>query len=1088
MSKENIEAIYELSPLQEGMFFHSLYAPQSGVYFQQLSCVLEGQLNHEAFARAWQRVVERHAILRTAFVWKRLEKPLQVVSKRVNVAIETFDWGESTHDKQQQRLREFLQEDKQLGFDLTKAPLMRLFLIRLSDDKHQFVWSHSNMLLDGWSLFLVVKEVFEFYDGFRKGKEPVLPVAPAFKEYIDWIKEQDTGRAARFWSKTLSGFTKPNAVDIKTEASGDEESYCELQVELSEALSSDLQAFSRKHKLTLNTLIQGAWAMLLHLYTGDDDIVFGTTVSGRPPGLQKVESMVGLFINTLPVRVAIAPQQTVVPWLKEIQSSNVELRDYEYSQLADVQRNSEVAPGSPLFNSIIVFESYPVDNAVNQMDTGLKIRGFSFVEQTNYALTFIAIPGTRMVLRIAFATRDFHPNAIRRMLAQVQRILESMLAAPNQSLISFVAPSGQELQTIDSKLIGPTGQEYLDQCVHKLFEQQVERTPESVALVFEGESFTYAQLNRRANQLAHYLRRFGAGPEVRIGICIDRSPDMIASVLGILKAGAAYLPLDPAYPSERLAYMVKDAGVSLLVTNESLAARAQQDGMRVIKVDSDSVLIARESEANSCCAISPDNLVYVIYTSGSTGTPKGVMVTHRSLVNYVVSMVPVIGLEREQRFLQFASLSFDASAVQIFPTLLSGATLVLHRAPAELSHFELKEFCENEHLTVLDIPAGFWQQWIEDLSSQDTVLPRSIRFYMTGGESVSFDRVRKWAQMLEQPSQFLSSYGPTETTIGVMISITDSESASESNRPNLPLGFALPNTQIHLLDRYLRRVPEGVAGEIYIGGAGLGRCYLGQPGQTAEKFVPDGMSGAGGGRLYRTGDLGRVVNGELEYVGRVDEQVKVRGYRIELGEIEAELNGQAEVKASAVVENEGRLVAYVELRAGVAAAELQQRLRKRLPEWMVPGVYERVAQLPVNRNGKVDRKRLREAAVERLAVGSEYEAARSGVEEVLAGIWSEVLQVERVGIHDDFFELGGHSLLATQLISRLRDVLKLEIPMKALFATPTVAGLQHGHRTATPCSPQPASRGNGTDTENGIGSRAFVRPTASLDFGPARAG
>jgi len=1041
MSKENIEAIYELSPMQEGMFFHSQFAPQSGVYFQQLSCTLEGQLHIDAFQRAWQRVVDRHAILRTAFVSKRLDKPLQIVSKHVNLEIETHDWRNLSHDAQAQQLEDFLREDKQRGFDLSRAPLMRLFLIRLTDELYQFVWSHSNMLLDGWSLFLVIKEVFEFYDAFRKGGTHTLPAPAPFKAYIEWLKRQDQTRAEKFWAKTLSGFTEPNTIDIKSETNA-QEPYCELQLDLPESLTSDLQAFGRRNKVTLNTIIQGAWAMLQHLYTGDDDIVFGTTVSGRPPALENVESMVGLFINTLPLRIRLSHDDQVAPWLQRIQSSNVELRDYEYSQLVDAQRNSDVPPGTPLFNSIIVFENFPVDSAVNQMDMGLKIRSFSFTEQTNYRLTLIAIPGKRMVLKIAFAPREYHPEVVRRMLSHLERILESMIADPERKLVSFVAPAEEELQTIRARLIGTEVEYPLDRCIHELFEQQVERTPDNVALTFEGQSLTYAELNRKANQLAHYLRSLGAQPETKIGICLGRSLEMIIAVWGILKSGAAYVPLDPKYPQDRLDYMNEDAGVALLVTKEAFADRAQASDLRVIKVDADRDLIARESETNPASVASPENLAYIIYTSGSTGLPKGVMVAHRSLVNYVLSMIPIIGLGSEERFLQFASLSFDASAVQIYPTLLSGATLVLHPSPAELSNYELKEFCEKEQVTVLDIPAGFWQQWVEDLSSRDDVLKRSIRFYMTGGESVSADRVRLWSNMLEKPASFLSSYGPTETTIGAMVSITESEAASELKRPHLPLGFTLPNVEIHLLDRHLRPVPLGVTGEIYIGGTGLARGYLGRAAQTAEKFVPDGLSGASGRRLYRTGDLARMVDGELEYVGRVDEQVKVRGFRVELGEIEAELNRHPEVKGSAVLlQDEGRLVAYVELRESVPAAELMKRLRERLPEWMVPGVFERVAKLPVSANGKVDRKRLREAASERLATGGAYEQARSGVEEVLAGIWSEVLKVERVGIHDNFFELGGHSLMATQLMSRVRDVLKLDVPMKALFDSPTVAGL-----------------------------------------------
>ncbi|MEG4634885.1 condensation domain-containing protein, partial [Microcoleus sp. AR_TQ3_B6] len=555
MKSKNIETAYPLSPMQEGMLFHTIYAPESGMYFEQLSCTIKGNFNVSAFQQAWQQVLDRHPALRTAFVWDKIEKPLQVVGRRVSLPWQQFDWRGLSSVEQQEKLEAFLQADRKRGFQLFKAPLMRLTGLQMDKDIYEFIWSFHHLLLDGWSLSSVLKEAFAFYEAFCQGQDLYLKRSRPYQDYIAWLQQQDLSKAEAFWRLTLKGFTAPTPLGgdrASGRSIGEGQSYAEQKIQLSIGTTAALQSLARKHQLTLNTLVQGAWVLLLNRYSGQEDVVFGATVSGRPAELPGVESMVGLFINTLPIRVQVSPTTSLLDWLQQLQVQQVELRQYEYSSLVQVQGWSDVPRGLPLFESIVVFENYPVDASLQKQGSSLEIGNVRGFERTNYPLNLVARPGAELLLELSYDCRRFDAATIEGMLKHLETLLEGIIANPSQRLSDLRMLTQNELHTLlvewnDTRVDYPR-----DLCIHQLVEAQVAGTPDAVAVVFEDGELTYEELNRRANRVAHYLRSLNVGPDTLVGICVEQSVEMIVGLLGILKAGGAYVPLDPAYPPERL--------------------------------------------------------------------------------------------------------------------------------------------------------------------------------------------------------------------------------------------------------------------------------------------------------------------------------------------------------------------------------------------------------------------------------------------------------------------------------------------------------------------------------------------------------
>jgi amino acid adenylation domain-containing protein len=1047
---DNIEDIYPLSPLQQGMLFHTLYDPESEVYFEQLSYALRGALDKEALRRAWQGVIDRHTILRTAFFWERREKPLQVVRRKITLPWQQQDWRGQSLPEQQERLKAFLGADRSLGFDFSKAPLMRLALIQMTEDTHCLVWSHHHILLDGWSVTLVMKEVFALYEAFSRGREIKLQRSHPYQNYIAWLLKQDMSKAESFWRQTLKGFRAPTplAIDSPRARPRDEKERSDEQgMSMSAQWTERLKAIANRHRLTLNTFVQGAWALLLSCYSGEQDVLFGSVVSGRPAALEGVETTVGLFINTLPVRVQISPEASVLSWLKQLQEQQIELREYEYSPLIDIHGWSEVPRGVPLFESIIVFENYPVA-ASSQKETGeLEVGVLDQFKKTSDPLTCVATCDDGLSLEIVYDCHRFSARAVRRMLKHLRNLLEAIAADPEQRLcdLSVLTTSEQRLMLVEWQ--GAQADYPADKCIHELFEEQAKRTPSAVAVIFEERSLTYAHLNERANQLARHLQSLGAGPESLVAICMDRSLDMVVAILGVVKAGAAYLPIDPAYPKERIAFMIGDAGASAIITRRELAHTLPQTEAKAICLDSDWPAACEHDRTNPDSGATAGNPAYVIYTSGSTGKPKGVIVTHHNVVRLFESTRAQYGFNKQDVWTLFHSYAFDFSVWELWGALIYGGRLVVVPYLVSRSPKDFYELLGEQQVTILNQTPSAFRQLIQAEESAEVSESPALRAVIFGGEALDMQSLKPWVERHgDQMPQLINMYGITETTVHVTYGrVIERDIARACSL----IGGPIEDLQLYIVDSRMQLVPVGVPGEMYVGGGGVARGYLNRADLTAERFVPNPFGNKEGDRLYKTGDLARYdENGDIECLGRVDHQVKIRGFRIELGEIESALAEHPAIREAVVIAREDepgnkRLAAYLVAQdlSTYDGGELFDYLKGVLPSYMMPAAFVLLDALPLTPNGKIDRRAL--PVPERAGHRREdaFVAPRSPVEEVLAEIWAEVLGVDRVGAHDNFFELGGHSLLATQIVSRVQETFQTGLPLRAVFEEPTVAAL-----------------------------------------------
>ncbi len=1027
-----IEDIYPLSGMQQGMLYHTLREPDSGVYYEQFVFELEGGLEMEAFAQAWRQVQSRHAVLRTTFLWQGVPQMLQVVHRRQELPFGCRDWRERDAERQRQDLESHLASRRSEGFDLEAGPLWGVELIRQSETSWWCVFCSHHALWDGWSVPVILQEVLQGYQAAFSGRRLSLPAARPYREYIAWLGRQDHEAAEAFWREQLAGLTSATPLGVERVLEGVEPGPQEVALPLDAALSDRLRRFARRHRLTLNTLLQGSWGLLLSRYSGQEDVIFGATTSGRPAELAGVERMVGLFINTLPVRVRAAQDDRVEDWLSQLQERQLAARQFEHCSLVDLQGWSEVPAGSPLFESLLVFENYPVSDELRSSQWGeLRLGRVESHEQTNYPLAIAVAPGAEVGLGFQYDRSRFERETIERMAGHLQQLLEGIVAAPECRLSRLPLLTDSELQQLLIEWNGTAADYPRDRCLHQLFEEQARRTPEAAAVAFGDRQLTYAQLNARANRLARHLRELGVGPEVLAAICVERSLEMAVGLLGILKAGGAYVPLDPDYPAERLAFMLEDSQAPVLLTQQALLERLPARRAQVVCLDGEPNRIDRQPDDDLPAQARPHDLAYVIYTSGSTGNPKGVMVQHQGVVNLAFAQMRFLAIDRTSRVLLFASLSFDASVWEIFAAWLAGARLCLASREDSLPGSALAQtadLCAATHLTLP--PSALQAMPAESL--------KTCRVLVVAGEDCRQDLMRQWSS----GRSMHNAYGPTEVTVCATISAP----LHEAHRLNM--GRPIANAQAYVLDRAANPVAQGVIGELSVAGAGLARGYLNRPGLTADRFIPDPFSQEPGSRLYKTGDLCRwLADGNLEFLGRSDHQVKIRGHRIELGEIESALAAHDAVREAVVLAREDqpgekRLAAYVAHAAEttLSPAALREHLQALLPSYMLPSAFVVLESLPLTPNGKLDRKAL-PAPDGRLQLDDQYLPPRNPAEEQLCAIWQEVLRLERVGVQDNFFHLGGHSLLATQVISRVLGAFQVELPMAALFAGPTVAEL-----------------------------------------------
>ena len=1053
MITDNIEDLYPLAPLQRGLLFHSLYSPDRNAYFTQEMWTLQGALNVAHLEDAWRRVIERHSVLRTAFVWEGVDEPLQLVHRNVVLPFTKHDWRAVPAVDREQQLDLWLEDDRRRPFDLSEAPVMRLALIQLDDETHEVVWDYHHLLMDGWCRVTILNEVFAIYEALNRGESPALDAPPPYRDYIAWLQQQDLSAAAEYWKRYLSGFAAPTRLPLSAPARLTRQSaplFASQSRALPAELTRELQQLARTYRLTINTLVQGAWALLLSRYCQEDDVVFGTTVSGRPAELPGVEQMVGLFINTLPVRVRIDEDRNVIDWFRQLQSEQVEQRQYEYSQLAEVQGWSEVARGVPLFESLVVFENYPVKNVVPEHRGNLEIRRALAFEKPGHPIEVVAWQSSDLWLQIDYDSERIDAAFVGRLLSNLQTLLQGITAAPHSRLSQLPLLTEVELEQLLYEWNDTSAPFPEDRCLTQLFEAQVERTPDATALVFEREHLSYRELNLRANQLARYLRAEGARPEVLIGLLFERSWEMIVAMLGVLKSGAAYLPLDEKCPRERLGFMMDDAGIKLLLTQRHFVADLPASEVEAISFDELWPALSGYDEQNPECQTLPDNLAYVIYTSGSTGKPKGAMIPHRSVVGHNFSIISRYDLTANDRVLQFAAMSFDVAVEEIFPSWACGATVVVRPDHVLNSHRTFLEFLQQERISVVNLSTPYWNELMIEVAQSPSLVPRHLRLAAIGGEKGLPEGFTFAQEQVGKHVRLLNVCGPTETTVTNIAYDFSPESEHTQTAGSVPLGRPIANNQFYILDAHLRPAPIGATGEIYISGDTLARGYLSQPGLTALTFIPNPFSRIPGVRMYRSGDLGRyLADGNIEFVERIDDQVKVRGFRIELSEIEAVLAQHAGVKESvAIVSEDGsagkRIVAYVvpsldASHEAISTRSLRDFLSRSLPDYMIPSVFVLMDQLPLTRNGKVDRRAL--PAPDLARDEKQFVEPEPGVETSLAEIWATVLHQQRVSRDANFFDLGGHSLLAMQVVARIQETFGIEFPIRHIFEASTMADL-----------------------------------------------
>lgn len=1025
-SGDNIEAVYPLSPMQQGMLFHSMHAPDTGVYIIQWCCTFE-KLNVRAFARAWQAMIDRHSILRTAFVWKGLEEMLQVVGKQVELPWTELDWRMLTVEEQQMRIAALLEQDRSTGFEMGRAPLMRFVLIRLTDEATRFIWSFHHALLDGWSAGTLLRELFASYVAFARGAMPELPPAHRYGEYIEWLQQQDLGAAETFWRRALQGFTDTVKLQFDHNTSGTGQA--RLEMKLSSEVTQKLVDLSRQQHITLNTVVQGVWALLLNRYSGQDDIVFGMTIAGRPMTLPGAEQMVGLFINTLPLRIQVAHYAPLIPWLQTLQEKQISLHQYQYTPLAQIQAWSQIPKGASLFDSILGFSNYPGSSTQGIGDSpDLAVRDVYGVEQTSYPLGLVVLPGEQLALRLVYDRKCFSEATAAEMVEHMRMLFEGIAAHPEQCLgdLSLLTPEEHQVLCAwnDTQKLYPD-----EQCFHQLFEKQAIQRPDTVALAFEEMQLTYGALNQCANRLAHFLRLLGVGPEVTVGLATNRSLEMIVGLLGILKAGGAYLPLDPTYPISRLAYIIEDAQLSLIITCESAFPSLPAFSGRMLDLNQEWSHIERESAENLEDFFHQDQLAYVIYTSGTTGRPKGTLIAQRGLRNLPEAMGQAFDMQPGNRALQFASLSFDGSIAEISVALTHGATLHLSTKERIQPGAELLGYLREQAISDLCItPTALAAMSDEGLPALHTIV--------VAGESCPVVLAARWGR----GRSFFNAYGPTEGTVCATLALCSGEEEVS------PIGRPISNVQTYVLDRRLRPVPIGVPGELYLGGIALARGYHNRPELTAERFIPNPFGVQPGQRLYRTGDMVRYLpDGRLEFLGRCDEQIKLRGFRIELREIEETLRTHPGVRNAVVVVHEDsvrtrQLVAYFTSEKQLMTGTLRSYLQEWLPDYMIPASFIALPEMPRTPNGKIDFNALPAPDSTRPDLEEALVVPVSHIEQILADIWAEVLYMDEVGIHDNFFSLGGDSILSIQIVSKALEA-GIRLTTTQIFEHPTIAGL-----------------------------------------------
>ena len=1038
-----IETLYPATPVQRGLIYHSMLAPGEGVYVSHLMNEIRGRLDVDALRQAWEDTVARHEIYRAMLADVGGTEPVLVVLRSVDLPWTALDWADLDTDTQEARYRALLAEDRARGFEFERAPLLRLYLIRLADDRYRFVLSEHHAVSDGWSRSLVLREVLGRYLARVRGETPKLPEPRRFRDYVAWLRAQDREAMAGYWREALADLAPRSPLSIGRAGTGDGHGHttAAARFALGEAQTRALLQFARREQLTPSVLVQGAWAMLLARYGGEHDVVFGSTVSGRPTDLAGADDTVGPFINSLPVRVRIERGRPLADWLRDLHAAQVGREAYGHCALSDILAWSAAPTGTALFESVLVYENYPAVGS--EPGEGLRIDWADAADQTELPLTLMVEPGERMSFCLYHDAGRYEGATVERLLRHLGRLLESMAEGRAVTVEQLEMLTAEEHAEIAAWNATETDLGPADAMLHTLFSAQVARTPDAVAVIAGDTVLTYADVHRRAMALSERLRALGAGPNRHVALVLGKGWEQIVAVYAVLYAGGAYLPIDPAWPEDRRRYLIGHGeAVAVLTTTALEATFAWSEDVPRLAVDAISAAVDHDLPLPPVPRVlqAAGDLAYTIFTSGSTGLPKGVMIDHRGAVNTVRDINARFGVTAADRVLAVSSLTFDLSVYDIFGPLAIGGAVVMPDDEQAKDPAAWTRLIETHGVTLWDTVPALLQMLVDHLEREARTLPQTLRLAMLSGDWIPLSLPDRYRACFPG-SRIVSMGGATEASIwSILYPIGEVDPSWAS----IPYGKALANQRFYVLNEHHEPCPVGVRGDLFIGGIGLALGYWRDEEKTARSFVLNPRTGE---RLYRTGDLGRYLpDGNIEFLGRADFQVKVNGYRIELGEIEAALlRHEAVSDAIALVREdvpgERRLVAYLRTDAeALPAAELRGFLKSSLPDYMVPWHFVCMAQFPLSSNGKVDRKQLpapEDSADHDIAVG----AATTPTEELLLRIWSDVLGTEVADTGLNFFELGGHSLLTAQVIVRAREAFGVELPIRALFDAPTVAAL-----------------------------------------------
>jgi amino acid adenylation domain-containing protein len=1024
-----------LSFRQEQLWFLCQLAPDIPFYNEPITIRLPGSVNIAALQGSINEIIKRHEILRTTFAVVD-GQPVMVIQDAFNFILPVVNIGELPEAERESEALRLATLEAQQPFDLTQGPLLRGTLMRLGEADYRLFLTIHHIAIDGVSLYsLFMKELATLYSAFSLGwRSPLPELRVQFADFAYWQRQWLQGEVLenqlRYWKQQLANLPTLQLPTDRSRSPIQTFRGARQCLALPQTLSEAIAKLSQKEGVTLYMTLLAAFKTLLCRYAGQTDIVVGTVTAGR--NQPEIQQLIGCFVNTLVLRTDFKDNPTFRQLLERIREVTLEAfacQDVPFEKLVEALQPKRNLGQNPLFQVAFVLQPpmSGVDSMLNRSQLDIDTETAKFDLTLELQETSEGIVG-----RFEYSIDLFNADTIDRMVGHFQTLLEGIVANPDQKISELPLLTEWERQQLVAWNNTATAYPQ-NACIHLLFEEQVERSPDAIALVFEDQQLTYKELNQRANQLAHYLGKLGVTAEVMVGICVERSLEMVVGLLGILKAGGAYVPLDPAYPPERLALMLEDAEVPVLLTQKRLVESLPKHQARVVCLDTDWEIIERQSKKNPISKVKPDNLAYAIYTSGSTGKPKGVLVGHRGLCNLAEAQIQIFNVEPNSRVLQFASVSFDASIWEVVITLVTGARLVLGTRDSLLPGAALIQLLRDLAITTVTLPPSV----LAVLPAEE--LPE-LRTIIVAGEACSPDLIAKWAP----GRRFFNAYGPTESTVCATIA----ECTNSKEPPSI--GRPIANTQVYLLDAHLQLVPIGIPGEIYIGGAGLARGYLNRPELTAERFIPNPFSNEPGSRLYKTGDLARYLpDGNIEFLGRIDHQVKIRGFRIELGEIEAVLSQHPDVQESLVISRSDvsgnqRLVAYI-----ISNHELERTdfgswrnfLKQKLPDYMVPSSFVFLKSFPLTPNGKIDRKALPEPEAINPQFSATYVAPQTEIEQAIATVWQQVLHLEKVGVGDNFFDLGGHSLLMAQAHSQLREVVERDVSIVEMFKYPTISSL-----------------------------------------------